>query len=51
MTCVQVTHSNYDTHNENFDFHLEQLGEFDRSFATLVDDLATAACSTTRWWS
>lgn len=37
---VQVTHSNYDTHNENFDFHLEQLGEFDRPFATLVADIA-----------
>jgi Protein of unknown function (DUF1501) len=40
VTYVQVTHSNYDTHNENFNFHLEQLGEFDQSFATLVDDLA-----------
>lgn len=40
VTFVQVSHSNYDTHNENFDFHLEQLGEFDRPFATLVDDLA-----------
>jgi uncharacterized protein (DUF1501 family) len=37
---VKVTHSNYDTHHENFDFHIEQLGEFDRSFATLIDDLA-----------
>jgi hypothetical protein len=40
VTCVQVTHSNYDTHNENFDFHLEQLGEFDQSFAAIVQDLA-----------
>ncbi len=39
-TFVQVSHSNYDTHNENFDFHLEQVGEFDRSFAALVADLA-----------
>jgi hypothetical protein len=39
VTYVQVTHSNYDTHNENFNFHLEQLGEFDRAFATLVTDL------------
>ncbi len=39
-TFVQVTHSNYDTHNENFNFHLEQLGEFDRAFAALVGDLA-----------
>lgn len=39
-TYVQVSHSNYDTHNENFTFHLEQVGEFDRSFAALLDDLA-----------
>ena len=39
VSCVQVTHSNYDTHYENFDFHIEQLGEFDRPFATLVADL------------
>lgn len=37
---VQVNHSNYDTHYENFDYLIEQLGEFDRPFATLVDDLA-----------
>jgi hypothetical protein len=40
VTFVQVTHTNYDTHNENFDFHLEQLGEFDSPFATFVADLA-----------
>lgn len=40
VTFVQVTHSNYDTHNENFNFHLEQLGEFDNPFATFVADLA-----------
>ena len=39
-TFVKVTHTNYDTHHENFDFHIEQLGEFDRTFATLVDDIA-----------
>jgi hypothetical protein len=38
-TFVQVTHSNYDTHNENFAFHLEQVGEFDQGFAALLDDL------------
>ncbi len=38
-TFVKVTHSNYDTHHENFDFHIEQLGEFDRPFATLISDL------------
>ena len=36
---VQVSHSNYDTHNENFSFHLEQLGEFDRAFSALIGDL------------
>ncbi len=40
ITYVQVSHSNYDTHNENFNFHLEQLGEFDHPFATIVGDLA-----------
>lgn len=40
ITYVQVTHSNYDTHNENFNFHLEQLGEFDLSFSALIEDLA-----------
>lgn len=41
ITFVQVSHSNYDTHNENFNFHLEQLGEFDRSFSALIEDLTT----------
>ncbi|MEZ6127836.1 MAG: DUF1501 domain-containing protein [Planctomycetaceae bacterium] len=36
---VQVRHSNYDTHHENFNFHLEQLGEFDQAFSTLMSDL------------
>jgi uncharacterized protein (DUF1501 family) len=40
VTFVEVQHTNYDTHYENFDFHIEQLGEFDRTFATLIDDLA-----------
>lgn len=40
VTCVKVTHNNYDSHMENFNFHLEQLGEFDRPFATLIDDLS-----------
>jgi len=40
ISCVQLSHSNYDTHNENFDFHLEQMGEFDRSFAAFVADIA-----------
>ncbi len=40
ITFVQVSHSNYDTHNENFNFHLEQMQEFDYAFATFVSDLA-----------
>lgn len=38
-TCVKVTHHGYDTHAENFNFHIEQLDEFDRPFATLLGDL------------
>ena len=37
---VQVTHGNYDTHNENFNFHIEQMGEFDGAFAAFVADIA-----------
>lgn len=40
ITFVQVSHSNYDTHNENFNFHLEQMAEFDQSFAAIVGDIA-----------
>lgn len=36
---VQVSHTNYDTHNENFNFHREQLAEFDTPFSCLVNDL------------
>jgi hypothetical protein len=32
--------TNYDTHNESFDFHLEQVGEFDQLFSALLDDLS-----------
>jgi uncharacterized protein (DUF1501 family) len=39
-TFVQVSHTNYDSHYENFEFHIEQLGEFDRTFSTLLTDLA-----------
>ena len=37
---VQVNHADYDSHHENFNFHIEQLGEFDLPFASLVADLA-----------
>jgi uncharacterized protein (DUF1501 family) len=40
ISFVQLSHSNYDTHNENFNFHIEQLGEFDSAFSTFVADLA-----------
>ncbi|MCA9216109.1 MAG: DUF1501 domain-containing protein [Planctomycetales bacterium] len=40
ISFVQVSHSNYDTHAENFNFHIEQLGEFDQAYSTLLDDLA-----------
>jgi hypothetical protein len=40
ITFVKVTHTNYDTHFENFDYHIEQLGEFDRTFANLLEDLS-----------
>jgi Protein of unknown function (DUF1501) len=40
ITFVQLTHSNYDTHNENFNFHIEQMGEFDSAFSCFVQDLA-----------
>ena len=39
ITYVRLTHSNYDTHSENFNFHFEQVGEFDGPFATLIGDL------------
>jgi uncharacterized protein (DUF1501 family) len=39
LPFVQINHSNYDTHHENFSFHIEQLGEFDEPFAMLIDDL------------
>jgi uncharacterized protein (DUF1501 family) len=40
ITFVQIRHNDYDSHYENFNFHHEQLGEFDQPFATLVSDLS-----------
>jgi hypothetical protein len=40
VSFVQITHSNYDTHNDNFNFHIEQLSEFDQGFSTFVADIA-----------
>lgn len=39
LTYVRLSHANYDTHNDNFNFHFEQLGDFDRPFAMLISDL------------
>ncbi len=39
ITFVQIRHNDYDSHYENFNFHHEQLGEFDKPFATLISDL------------
>ena len=39
-TCVQVAHEGYDSHAENFNFHLDLLEQFDRPFACLISDLA-----------
>jgi uncharacterized protein (DUF1501 family) len=40
VTFVKLNHINYDAHFENFDNHLRLLGEFDRPFAMLMEDLA-----------
>ncbi|MBY0528019.1 MAG: DUF1501 domain-containing protein [Gemmataceae bacterium] len=39
VTFVEVTHANYDSHTDNFEFHRQKLGEFDQPFAALIDDL------------
>ncbi|PHR87150.1 MAG: hypothetical protein COA78_37390 [Blastopirellula sp.] len=39
ISFVQVTHTNYDSHYLNFDFHIEQMAEFDKPFSLLVNDL------------
>jgi hypothetical protein len=41
VSFIQITHSNYDTHNDNFNFHIEQMGEFDIAFSAFVSDIAT----------
>jgi len=38
-TYVKLNHGNYDTHFENFNHHLHRLGEFDRPFAALLEDI------------
>ena len=40
MSCVKVTHHDWDAHEENFHWHQQRCAEFDRLFATLVQDFA-----------
>jgi uncharacterized protein (DUF1501 family) len=40
VTFIKISHRNYDTHSENFNFHIEQLGEWDRPFAAFISDMA-----------
>jgi hypothetical protein len=39
VTFIKINHREYDTHSENFNFHIEQLGEFDQPFAAFVEDM------------
>jgi len=48
VTCVKVTHNNYDSHMENFNFHLEQLGESTSRLPLLSRISMNGACWTTR---
>ena len=40
VSCVKVTHHDWDAHQENFHWHQQRCAEFDRLFATLVQDFA-----------
>lgn len=37
---VEISHGNYDSHANNFNFHIEHLDEFDAYFPLLISDLA-----------
>jgi len=39
VTCVRVTHFDWDAHQDNFYWHQVRCAEFDRTFVTLLDDL------------
>ncbi len=39
VTCVKVTHFDWDAHQDNFYWHQIRCGEFDRTLVTLLDDL------------
>lgn len=39
ISCVKVTHFDWDAHQDNFYWHQIRCAEFDRTFVTLLDDL------------
>jgi hypothetical protein len=39
ISCVKVTHFDWDAHQDNFYWHQIRSAEFDRTFITLLDDL------------
>ncbi|MCE9530414.1 MAG: DUF1501 domain-containing protein [Planctomycetes bacterium] len=40
VTCVRVTHFDWDAHQDNFYWHQVRCAEFDRTFVTLLNDLS-----------
>ncbi len=40
VSCVRVTHFDWDAHQDNFYWHQIRCAEFDRTFITLLDDLS-----------
>jgi uncharacterized protein (DUF1501 family) len=40
VTCVKVTHFDWDAHQDNFYWHQIRCAEFDRTLVTLLDDLS-----------
>jgi hypothetical protein len=41
-TFVKVTMYHWDTHADNFNFHLDLVSQFDRPFAAIMEDLSAA---------
>ena len=39
VSCVRVTHFDWDAHQDNFYWHQVRCAEFDRTFVTLLEDL------------
>ncbi len=39
VTCVKVTHFDWDAHQDNFYWHQVRCAEFDRTFIAMLDDL------------